>query len=151
MSIKAKIAADTIEAMKQRSAGKGRLAALRLLQSAIKQKEIDDQISLDDTQIHALISKMIKQRNDSIQYFAQGNRQDLVDKEQREIDILKTYLPQPLSSDALDEIIHDTIRKANAVSVKDMGKVMALLKSSIQGRADMGQIGLKVKKLLSSS
>lgn len=149
MSIKAKIAADTIEAMKQRGEGKDRVSTLRLLQSAIKQKEIDERITLDDAQIYALISKMIKQRKDSIQYFIQGNRPDLVDKEQKEIDTLKPYLPQHLSPDALEEIIHDAIKKTNATSIKDMGKVMALLKNCIQGRADMGAVSIQVKKLLS--
>lgn len=148
MSIKAKIAADIIEAMKQRSEGKGRLETLRLLQAAIKQKEIDERITLDDEKVYEVISKMIKQRKDSIQYFTQGDRQDLVDKEQKEIDVLKIYLPQPLSADTLEQMVQDAIEKSDATSIKDMGKVMALLKKSVQGRADMGAISVKIKELL---
>jgi len=149
MSIKAKIAEDTIAAMRLKDTGKDRLKTLRLLQAGIKQKEIDERIVLNDMQVYALISKMIKQRKDSISQFAKGNRQDLMDKEQQEIDILKPYLPQPLSDETLQQMIRQTIKKTGATSLKDMGKVMGLLKDSIQGRADMGNVSAKVKKLLS--
>jgi len=149
MAIKAKIAEDIITAMRLKDTGKDRLRTLRLLQAGIKQKEIDERIKLDDAQVHRLISKMIKQRKDSIMQFTKGNRQDLVDREQQEIDILKPYLPKPLSDETLQQMIHEAIKKANATSLKDMGKVMNLLKASIQGRADMGSVSAKVKELLS--
>jgi uncharacterized protein YqeY len=151
MSIKAKIAGDTIAAMKLKDAGKEQLKTLRLLQAAIRQKEIDERITLDDMNIYAVISKMIKQRKDAIQQFAKGNRQDLVDNEQKEIDVLQSYLPQPFSEAALSQLISDAIKKANATSIKDMGKVMGLLKNSIQGRADMSTVSAKVKEQLSDT
>lgn len=149
MAIKAKIAEDIITAMRLKDTGKDRLRTLRLLQASIKQKEIDERIKLDDAQVYMIISKMIKQRNDSITQFTKGNRQDLVDREQQEIEILKPYLPQPLSDETLQQMIHEAIKKVNATALKDMGKVMNLLKASIQGRADMGSVSAKVRKLLS--
>ena len=148
MSLKAKITKDVISAMRLKNAGKDRLRTLRLLQANIKQKEIDNQITLDDSQVQAVIAKMIKQRKDSIMQFIQGNRQDLADKEQQEIDILQPYRPRPLSDDVIIQMIHDAIKKANATSLKEMGQVMNVLKTSIQGRADMGSVSAMVRKLL---
>jgi uncharacterized protein YqeY len=148
MSLKQKISEDTISAMRLKDEGKDRLKTLRLLQAAIKQKEIDERTTLDDGQIYTLLSKMIKQRKDSIDQFRKGHREDLVLKEQQEIDILQNYLPQPLAHDALERIIKEAIDQAKATSIKDMGAVMNQLRASIQGRADMGFVSAKVKELL---
>lgn len=149
MSIKAEIAKDIIDAMRLKDLGKDRRRTLRLLQANIKQKEIDGQITLNDAQVYELISKMIKQRKEAIIQFTKGNRQDLVNKEQQEIDILKPYLPKPLSDKTLQRMIHEAVKKTNATSLKDMGKVMNLLKTAIQGRADMRSVSAKIKELLS--
>ena len=125
-----------------------RLSTIRMLLAAIKQKEIDERITLDDTQIYAVVDKMIKQRNDSIEQFRAGNRQDLVDKETAEIEVLKEYLPKPLTEFEIDNLIKDAITESKATSIKEMAKVMAIIKPKAQGRADMGQISIKVKEAL---
>jgi hypothetical protein len=148
MSVKEKITADTIKALKLKEAGKERLKTLRLLQAAIKQKEIDERIVLNDMDIYAVLSKMIKQRKDSIEHFIKGNRQDLVDKEQFEIDILQSYLPKALDDATLEKLMRNAIKQANATSMRDISKVIAILKKSIQGRADMAIVSKKIKELL---
>jgi uncharacterized protein len=125
-----------------------RLGTIRLLISAIKQREIDERITLDEAQIIAIIEKLIKQRNDSIAQFTVANRDDLVAKETSEIEILKQYLPTPLSTTEIDEIITKTIASVKPTSLKDLGKVIAEVKPLVQGRADMGQISAKIKFLL---
>ena len=125
-----------------------RLGVIRLLMAAIKQKEIDERISLNDAQILAVINKMVRQRRDSVEQFAKANRNDLVDIENFEIQVLQEYLPEPLSGAEVETIITEAIKETDAASIKDMGKVMALVKPKIQGRADMGQISAKIKNLL---
>lgn len=124
------------------------LGTIRLLLSAIKQREVDERITLDDAQILAVIDKMVKQRNESIKQYQQGNRQDLVDKEAAEIEVLKKYLPQALTEDEITTLIKAALVETNVTLVKDMAKVMAYIKPKAQGKADMGKISLMVKSML---
>ncbi len=146
MSLKDRITDDMKAAM--RSGEKERLGVIRMITSAIKQREVDERISLDDTQVLSVLEKMIKQRKESLAQFAAGNRQDLVDKESAEITLLQTYLPQQLTDAELDALIGEAIAATGAASVKDMGKVMGIIKSKAQGRADMGAVGAKIKAKL---
>lgn len=127
-----------------------RLGTIRLLLSAIKQREIDERITLDDIQIYAVIDKMIKQRNDSIEQYLKGSRQDLANKEQAEIEVLKEYLPKPLTEFETDLMIKESIVATGASSIKDMAKVMAYIRPQAQGRADMASISAKIKIALSA-
>lgn len=146
MSLKDRIAEDMKAAM--RSKDTPRLDTIRMLRAAIQRKEVDDQVTLDDDGVLAVIDKQIKQGRDSIEQFTQGKRRDLADKEQAQIDILTEYMPAPLSEAELDNLIREAIKETGAESMKDMGKVMGKLKPQIQGRADMGQVSGKVKSLL---
>jgi len=132
-----------------RSGEKQRLGVIRMITSAIKQREVDERITLDDTQVLSVLEKMIKQRKESLVQFQAGNRQDLVDKESAEITLLQTYLPAQLSDADIDALIGEAIAATGAVSVKDMGKVMGLIKGKAQGRADMAAVGAKIKARLS--
>ena len=132
-----------------RSGEKQRLGLIRMITSAIKQREVDERITLDDAQVLSVLEKMIKQRKESVAQFQAGNRQDLVDKETAEITLLQGYLPSQLSESEIDGLIMDAIGATGASSVKDMGKVMALIKGKAQGRADLGQVGAKIKARLS--
>jgi len=125
-----------------------RLATVRLILAAIKQREVDERISLDDAQVLAVIEKMGKQRRESIIAFQAGGRSDLVAKEQAELDLLQTYLPEPLDEAAIDALIGAAIAESGATSVKDMGKVMALIKTRAAGRVDMGSLGARVRARL---
>lgn len=125
-----------------------RLATVRLILAAIKQREVDERISLDDTQVLAVIEKMVKQRRESIASFQAGGRSDLVAKEQAELDLLQTYLPEPLDEAAIDALIGAAIAEAGATSVKDMGKVMAIIKTRAAGRVDMSALGARVRSRL---
>ena len=131
-----------------RAQDKLRLGTIRLLLAAIKQHEIDEQTTLDDTQILAIIAKMIKQRHDAIKQYKQGKREDLVAKEEAEIAILKQYLPQPLTAEEITKIIKEAFTTTNATLIKDMAKVMAYIKPKVQGRADLGKISITVKSML---
>jgi uncharacterized protein YqeY len=131
-----------------RAGEKERLGVIRMITAAIKQREVDERISLDDAQVVAVLEKMVKQRKESVVQFQAGNRQDLVDKEAAEIDLLKTYLPSQLGDAELDALIADAIAATGAASVKDMGKVMGVIKAKAQGRADMGAVGAKIKAKL---
>ena len=131
-----------------RAGEKERLGVIRMITAAIKQREVDERISLDDGQVVAVLEKMVKQRKESLVQFQAGNRQDLVDKESAEIDLLKTYLPSQLGDAELDALIADAIAATGAASVKDMGKVMGVIKAKAQGRADMGAVGAKIKAKL---
>jgi uncharacterized protein len=146
MSLKERITEDMKAAM--RSGEKERLGIIRMITAAIKQREVDERISLDDSQVTSVLEKMIKQRKESVAQFQAGNRQDLVDKENAEIKLLQTYLPAQLSDAELDALIGDAIASSGAASVKDMGKVMAIIKTKAQGRADMGAVGAKIKAKL---
>ena len=145
--IKTKISEDVKLAM--RSKDKDRLAALRLILAAFKQKEVDDRITLDDQQSTAILDKMAKQHRDSIEQFGQANREDLIKKEQQELEIIESYLPEKLSENEINSLIQNAISSTSANSLKDMGKVMAILKTELQGRADMGEVNRLIKTKLS--
>ena len=148
MELKARIQDDMKSAM--RAAEKERLATIRLILAAIKQREVDERIQLDDTQVLAVLEKMVKQRRESIAQFEAGGRADLVAKESAELAVLAGYLPEQLSEQELDRLIAATIAETGASSVKDMGKVMSALKAKVQGRADMGALGARIKARLSA-
>jgi uncharacterized protein YqeY len=146
MTLKERITEDMKTAM--RSGEKDRLAVIRLLQAAIKQREVDERIMLDDAQVTSVLEKMIKQRKESIVAFEKGARADLVAKETAEIAVLQPYLPAQLSDAELDAIISDAISSTGAASIKDMGKVMGIVKSKAAGKADMGAVGARIKAKL---
>lgn len=125
-----------------------RLGTIRLLLAAMKQREVDERIELDDAAITGIIEKLIKQRRDSISQFQTAGRQDLVDGEQAELAILQAYLPEPLSAAEIDAAVSAAVAESGAGSVKDMGKVMGLLKTRLAGRADMGQVSALIKAKL---
>jgi hypothetical protein len=132
-----------------RAKDSARLSALRLLTAAMKQKEVDERIELDDAQVLAILEKMIKQRKESIAQFEKASRQDLVDKEKAEITVLSAYLPQRLGDAEIQKAIDSVISETGASSAKDMGKVMAALKAKLAGRADMAAVSGLVKAKLS--
>ncbi len=146
MTLKERITEDMKAAM--RSGQKERLGVIRMLTAAIKQREVDERITLDDAQVTGVIEKMIKQRKESLQQFQAGNRPDLADKEAAEIALLQTYLPAALTDGEVESLIAEAIAAVGAASVKDMGKVMALIKGRAQGRADMAVVGAKIKAKL---
>ncbi|MCJ7453409.1 MAG: GatB/YqeY domain-containing protein [Steroidobacteraceae bacterium] len=133
-----------------RASDKERLSTIRMVQAAIKQREVDERITLDDAQVIAVLEKMVKQRRESIVYFEQGARQDLADKEKSEIVLLQSYLPAQLTEAEVDAIIRDAIASTGAASIKDMGKVMAAIKAQAAGRADMGAVSARIKAALGS-
>ena len=146
MSLKERILEDVKSAM--RSGEKERLATVRLITAAIKQREVDERITLDDTQVLAVLEKMIKMRKESVAQFLSGGREDLAAKENKEIELLQAYMPAQLSEAELDALIADALAKSGATSIKEMGKAMAVLKQSAQGRADMGVVSAKLKAKL---
>ena len=131
-----------------RSGVKERLGIIRMINAAIKQREVDERITLDDAQVLSVLEKMIKQRKESLTQFQAGNRPDLVDKETREISLLQGYMPSQLSDAEIDALISDAIAATGAASIKDMGKVMGIIKGKAQGRADMAAVGAKIKAKL---
>jgi len=147
MSLKERIQEDVKDAM--RAKDKARLGAIRLITAAIKQREVDERIELDDAQITAVLDKMAKQRRESIAQYSKAGRDDLVDQENFELEVLKCYLPEQLGEAEIDAMIEATIQATGAASVKDMGKVMGLLKPKLAGRADMGTVSGKIKAKLS--
>ena len=147
MSLKDTIIEDTKTAMRNKDAST--LGTLRLLQAAIKQKEIDDRITLDDAGIVTVLQKMLKQRQDSIEAFRQANRQDLLDKEEMEVKVLNQYMPQQLTNDEITEIIDAAITNTSASGMQDMGKVMGIVKEKIAGRANMAEVSQIIKSRLS--
>jgi len=144
--LKERITDDMKAAM--RAGEKERLGVIRMITSAIKQREVDERIVLDDTQVLIVLEKMIKQRKESLAQFQAGNRQDLVDKESAEITLLQTYMPSRLSDAELDALIAEAVAATGAASIKDMGKVMGVIKAKAQGRADMAAVGAKIKAKL---
>ena len=146
MALREQLNEDMKAAMKAREAEK--LAALRLLLAAVKQREVDERITLDDAQLVAVIEKMIKQRKDSITQYEKAARQDLADKEKFEISVLEGYLPQQLSQAEVDAAVAEAIASTGAKSAADMGKVMGVLKPKLAGRADMGKVSGLVKSRL---
>jgi uncharacterized protein len=146
MALKDRITEDMKNAM--RAGEKDRLAAIRLILAAIKQREVDERITLDDGQVLGVLEKMIKQRREAIVQFQSGARADLVAKETAEIGVLQGYLPAQLSDADLDALIRESIAATGATSIKDMGKVMAAIKPKAQGRADMGAVSARIKQQL---
>jgi uncharacterized protein YqeY len=146
VSLKSRITEDMKTAMRARDSE--RLGAIRLLQAAIKQREVDERIELDDTQVIEAIEKMLKQRRDSISQFEAANRQDLVDIEKFEVTVLQTYLPQALTEDEVKAVLEKVVVDTGASGIKDMGKVMAAIKPLVIGRADMGKISGLIKARL---
>jgi len=146
MSLKARITEDMKAAM--RSGEKDRLSCIRMLQAGIQQREVDERIELDDAQVLSVIDKMIKQRRESVTQFQAGNRADLVAKESAEINLLSGYLPARLGDAELAAMIKEAIAASGAASMKDMGKVMGILKPKVQGRADMGALSARIKTAL---
>jgi uncharacterized protein YqeY len=147
--LKKQIQDAAISAMK--SGEKPRLAVIRLITASIKQIEVDERIDLDDARIIAILDKMVKQRRESISQFKTASRDDLIKQESFEIDIIQEYLPQALSEEEVDDIVNKAIEQTSASSIKDMGKVMGLVKPQIIGRADMGEVSGRIKSILSSS
>ncbi len=145
-SIKDKILEDMKTAM--RAQEKERLATIRLILAALKQSEVDERIVLTDEQILAILNKMIKQRRDSISQFEAGNRVDLAEKETEEVQVIQQYLPTQLSEAEIEQAVAAAIQESGAASAKDMGKVMGVLKSKLQGKADMTVVSAKVKEKL---
>ncbi|HXR91498.1 MAG TPA: GatB/YqeY domain-containing protein [Steroidobacteraceae bacterium] len=146
MSLKAQITEDMKSAM--RAGQKERLATIRMILAAIKQREVDERIQLDDSQVLAALEKMIKQRKEAITQFESGGRADLVAKESAEIAILQAYLPAQLSDAEIDSLIAAAIASTGAASIKDMGKVMGVVKTQAQGKADMGKVSARIKARL---
>lgn len=138
---------DAVKAA-MKSQAKETLTTLRMLTAAIKQREVDERIELSDAEVLAVIDKMIKQRRESLNQFIAGNRQDLAEKEQKELDLLTTFLPEQLSETEVLQHVKNAITETQASSAKDMGKVMAILKPKLQGRADIQAVSAKVKELL---
>ncbi|KOR31375.1 glutamyl-tRNA amidotransferase [Achromatium sp. WMS2] len=147
--LKQRIQTDMKIAMK--AGDKSRLAVIRLILAAIKQREVDERIVLDDVQVMAVLDKMVKQRRESIVQFTQAERGDLVAQENFELEICQQYLPSPLDDSAIQALINQAIAATAASSIKDMGKVMSWLKPNIQGRADAGAVSAKVKIALNPS
>jgi uncharacterized protein YqeY len=146
MSLKARVTDDMKDAMRAKDSA--RLGTIRLLLAAIKQKEVDERIELDDAAVAAIVEKLIKQRKDSISQFQAAGRDDLVAAEKAELAVLQTYLPEQLSAAEVEAAVVTAIAEADATSPKDMGKVMALLKPRLAGRADMGQVSALIKTRL---
>lgn len=148
MSVKETLQQDMKDAM--RGGDKRRLGVIRLILAAVKQREIDERIELDDAQLMAVLDKMAKQRRESIDQFQKAGRDDLVEQESFELDVLKTYLPEQLGDAEIDALITEAIETTGASSMKDMGKVMGQLRDKLQGRADMGAVSGKIKARLSA-
>jgi uncharacterized protein YqeY len=148
MTLKARILEDMKSAL--RAGEKDRLGYIRMLMAAIKQREVDERIELDDAQVLSVIEKMVKQRRESITQFEAGGRADLVARETAEMQLLSAYLPAQLSATELDAMIAAVIAATGATSIKDMGKVMAAIKAQAAGQADMGAVGARVKARLSA-
>jgi uncharacterized protein YqeY len=145
--LKTRINDDVKTAMREKD--KARLATLRLITAAIKQKEVDERTELNDEQVVTILEKMLKQRKDSIEQFEKAGRDELAAQEKSEIEIIQVYMPEQLSDDEIEVLIKEAIASTGAESMKDMGKVMGQLKSKLAGRADMGAVSGKIKALLS--
>ena len=147
-SLKSQLQADMKSSMK--SGDKSRLGVIRLMLSAIKQIEVDERIELDDARVIAVLDKMVKQRRESITQFESAGRDDLTAIEQAEIEIIREYLPEALSESEINALVEQSIAATGAASIKDMGKVMGMLKPQLQGRADMSQVSQLIKSRLSA-
>ena len=149
MTLKVRISEDMKTAMKARDTA--RLGAIRLLMAAMKQREVDERIELDDAGIVAVIEKMLKQRRDSISQYEAAKRQDLADAEKFEVEVLTAYMPAGLSADEVAAVVAAAVAESGAKSPADMGKVMAIVKPKIAGRADMGEVSKLVKARLAGA
>lgn len=147
MSLKDRVTEDMKAAMRAKDSE--RLGTIRMITAAIKQREVDERITLDDTQVLSVIEKMIKTRKESVVHFKSGGREDLVARETKEIELLQGYLPSQLSESEVDALIGEALAESGATSIKEMGKAMALLKQKAQGRADMAAVSAKLKAKLS--
>jgi len=148
MSLKTQLTDDMKAAMK--SGDKDRLGVIRLVNAAIKQREVDERIELDDTQVLAVLEKMLKQRRDSVSQFEAAARQDLADKEKFEIGVIQHYLPAQMTAEEVEAAIAAAVAESGATSAKDMGKVMGLVKPKVAGRTDMGKLSELVKAKLAA-
>lgn len=146
-TLKEQITADMKDAM--RAKDKDRLGTIRLIQAAIKQREVDERIELNDEQVLAVLDKMVKQRRDAIAQYNDAGREELAAREEAELQVIQQYLPEALSDEEIDTLIEEAIRASGAESMKDMGKVMGQLKPKVQGRADMGAVSARIKARLS--
>ncbi|MEY3182360.1 MAG: hypothetical protein RLZ35_345 [Pseudomonadota bacterium] len=146
--LKSQLTAAMKDCMK--SGRKAELGVIRLIQAAIKQREVDERIALDDTQVIVLLDKMVRQRRDSVAEFTKAGRQDLADKETAEIAVIETFMPTPLTQEEVDAFVARAIASAQPQSIKDMAKVMAILKPDLQGRTDMGRVSLLLKEKLTA-
>jgi uncharacterized protein len=146
MSLKQQLTDDMKTAM--RGGDKDRLGVIRLILAAIKQREVDERIQLDDTQVLAVLEKMLKQRKDSVSQYAAAGREDLADVERAEMAVIDTYMPAKLSDAEVDAIIEAAIAETGAGSARDMGKVVGVVKGKIAGRADMAQVSARIKARL---
>ena len=146
MSLKTRILDDVKHAMRARE--RDSLAALRLITAAIKQKEVEERIELDDGQVLGVLDKMVKQRGESLEQFELAGREDLAEKERFELSLIQTYLPEQLGEDELAALILSTITELGATSIRNMGQVMNTLRSQVQGRADMKAVSQAVKQQL---
>jgi uncharacterized protein YqeY len=147
-TLKDQITADMKDAM--RAKDKERLGTIRLILAAIKQREVDERIELDDTQVLVIMDKMLKQRRDSIKQYRDAGREELAAVEESEIVVIQHYLPAALSDEEIDALIEKAVADSGAAGMQDMGKVMAQLKPQLQGRADMGQVSGKIKARLTA-
>ncbi|MCG6897090.1 MAG: GatB/YqeY domain-containing protein [Thiocapsa sp.] len=144
--IKLRVQSDMKAAMK--AGDKARLGVIRLILAAIKQREVDERIELDDPQVLAVLDKMVKQRRDSIRQYSEAGRDDLAAAERFEVDVIQSYLPQPLTDEELSVLIDEAFTSTEAKAMSDMSKVMGALKPRVQGRADMGVVSARVKERL---
>jgi len=147
-NLKGRINEDLKTAM--RAQDKRRVGTLRLVMAAVKQREVDDRVLVDDPALLGILDKMIKQRRDSVVQYQSGGREDLAQQEIYEIEVIQNYLPQPLTEAELDTLVDTAVQQTGADSVKDMGKVMTVLRAQVQGRVDMGEVGARVKRRLSA-
>ena len=148
MSLRQRIQDDMKSALK--AGDKQRLGTLRLVHAAVQQREVDERVLLTDQQVLETLDKMVKQRRESIVQYEQGGRADLVEQERFEIGVIQHYLPEPLSDAEIDALVDGAIAETGAAGIRDMGKVMAIVKPAVQGRADVGAVSAKVKTRLSS-
>ena len=147
-TLRDQLTADMKDAM--RAKDKERLGTIRLILAAIKQREVDERIELDDTQVLVVLDKMLKQRRDSIKQYTDAGREELAAVEESEIVVIQNYLPAALSDEEIDTLIDQAVAASGAVGMQDMGKVMGQLKPKLQGRADMGQVSGKIKARLTA-
>jgi len=146
MSLRDQINQDMKAAMRSRD--EARLSAIRMLWAAIQRREVDERITLDDTQVLSVVEKTVRQSRDAVEQFLKGNRPDLADKENRDIAFWEVYLPAQASDEEVAKLVREAIAATGAASIKDMGKVVGVLKPKLQGRADMGKVSAQVKAQL---